>query len=362
MKYILISIPALLLLACGGNTTGTGGEASTTDSTRNKTGAVTGGIYSGTLNGDTLVVKLDVANKIVSGSYFKKGSEDMVTLSGAMLQGDSAEVYEFAKTGDKGGVFKGLFKGNDSFTGSWKTLPNGAPQNFAFTKTALLFDAAKYAGVDTLAYTIEKKNKNNKAARCTTKISYPKLINEDKNPILDKINATVKKNAEGAYTDCDGLTRDEFDKDLPDYENEAHGDVVYNHKKIFGISFSWYSYTGGAHPNHGTTTSYFDITTGRELELVDIAQGPNLIKLSKLATGSFNKANKVKKASDGGLFDDNIKLKGTESFLITDNGITLIFSPYEIAPYVMGDIEIEIGLEDLKPLITERSPFFKVFN
>ena len=235
MKYILISIPALLLLACSGNTTGTGGETSTTDSTQTKTGAVIGGIYSGTLNGDTLVVKLDVANKIVSGSYFKKGTEDMVTLSGAMLQGDSAEVYEFAKTGDKGGVFKGLFKGNDVFSGSWKTLPNGALQGFTFTKTAFVFDAAKYAGVDTLAYTIVKKNKRNKAARCNAKIEYPQLDNPDKKPELDKINSAIKKYFEATLGDCDGLDRDEFSNDMPDFESEAIGSVVYNHKKLFGV-------------------------------------------------------------------------------------------------------------------------------
>jgi len=362
MKQTLISIPLLILLACGGNTTGTSGESLTTDSTQTKTGNVTGCIYSGLLNGDTLVVKLDVANKIVSGSYFKKGSEDIVSLSGSILQGDSAEVYEFAKTGDKGGVFKGIFSGNDAFAGNWKTLPDGKPLPFSFTKTALVFDAATYAGVDTLAYNIIKKNKRNKAARCNVKIEYPQLVNADKKPELDKINSAIKKYFEATLSDCDGMDRDEFNKDMPDYESEAIGGVIYNHKKIFGVDMGTYSYTGGAHPNHATSVIYFDITTGLELKLIDLVQGPNLVKLSKLATTSFNKEHKVKKASDGGLFEDNVRLKGSESFYITDKGITLAFSPYDIGPYVIGDIAINIDMADLKPLIAERSPFFKVFN
>lgn len=360
MKYTLIFISTLLLAACGGKT-GTSGESSTTDTTQTKTAAATGGIYSGMLNGDTLVVKLDVANKIVSGSYFKKGSEEVITLSGAMLQGDSAEVYEFAKSGDKGGVFKGLFKGNEAFTGNWKTLPNGAPQPFAFTKTTLEFDAVKYAGVDTLAFEIIKKNKKNKPNRCNVKIEYPKLTNADKKPELDKINEAIKKYFEATLGDCDGFSRDEYTVDS-DFESEAIGGVIYNHKKIFGVDMGWYNYLGGAHPNHGTNTYYFDVTTGRELKLIDLVQGPNLVKLSKLATASFNKAHKVKKASDGGLFEDNIRLKGSEAFYITAKGITLTFSPYEIAPYVVGDVEVDIDLADLKPLVAERSPFFKVFN
>ncbi|UPT66356.1 MAG: DUF3298 and DUF4163 domain-containing protein [Sphingobacteriales bacterium JAD_PAG50586_3] len=361
MKYILISIPALLLIACGGKTD-TSAESSTIDSIKPANAAATGGIYSGTLNGDTLVVKLDISNKIVSGNYFKKGSEDMVTLSGAMLQGDSAEVYEFSKSGDKGGVFKGLFKGGESFTGNWKTLPNGTPQPFAFNKTTLEFNAVKYAGLDTLAYEIVKKNKRNKTARCNVKIQYAQLANANKKPEIDKINASIKKYAEAALSDCDGLERDEFSKDMPDFESEAIGGVIYNHKKILGVDIGWYNYLGGAHPNHGTNTYYYDVTTGRELKLIDLVQGPNLVKLSKLATASYNKAHKVKKASDGGLFQDNINLKGTEAFYITAKGITLTFSPYEIAPYVVGDIEVDIDLADLKPLITERSPFFKIFN
>jgi len=360
MKYILISIPALLLIACGGKTD-TSAESSTIDSSKTQNGPATGGIYSGILNGDTLVVKLDIANKIVSGSYFKKGTEDMVTLSGAMLQGDSAEVYEFAKSGDKGGVFKGLFKGNEAFTGNWITLPNGKPQPFAFTKTALEFNAIKYAGIDTLAFDIVKRNKNNKANRCNIKIAYPRLANYDKKPELGKINDAIKKYFEAVLNDCDGFDRDDFNVDM-DFESEASGGVIYNHKKILGVDMNTYSYLGGAHPNHGTNTYYFDVLTARELKLIDLVQGPNLVKLSKLATASFNKAHKVKKASDGGLFEDNIRLKGNEAFYITDKGITLYFSPYEIAPYVMGDIEVDIDLADLKPLIAERSPFFKVFN
>ncbi len=362
MKQTLISIPLLFLLACGGEPTGSIGEANITDSTQTKSGVVTGGIFSGTLNGDTLVVKLDVANKIVSGSYFKKGSEDLVSLSGSMLQGDSAEVYEFSKTGDKGGVFKGLFAGNESFTGIWKTLPDGKPAPFAFAKTALVFDALKYAGADTLAYEIVKKNKKNKAARCNAKIEYPQLLNPDKKTEWVSINDAIKKYVEATLKDCDGLERDEFSKDLPDFESEGYSGVIYNHKKVFGVDLNYYSYTGGAHPNHGTNTYYFDITSGRELKLIDMVQGPALVKLSALATASFNKAHKVKRASDGGLFEDKIKLKGIEAFYIGKKGITLWFSPYEIAPYVVGDIEVDISIDDLKPLIAERSPFFKVFN
>lgn len=127
------------------------------------------------------------------------------------------------------------------------------------------------------------------------------------------------------------------------------------------MDIGWYSYLGGAHPNHGANTYYFDITTGRELKLVDLVQGPNLVKLSALATAAFKKERKVKSAVEGGLFEEQIRLKGTESFYITDKGITLAFSPYEIAPYAVGDIEIAIPLADLKPLITERSAFYRVW-
>jgi Protein of unknown function (DUF3298)/Deacetylase PdaC len=361
MRYILIPISALLVAACGGSTGSGGSTVLGADTTQAPVAQTPGGIYSGVLNSDTLVLKLEVANKVLSGSYFVKGTEDMVTLSGSVLQGDTAEVYEFSKTGDKGGVFKGLFKG-DVFTGNWQTLPNGEFKPFAFTKSTLEFDALKYAGIDTLAYETIKKTKKNKAARCTISIDYPQLLNPDKKPELTKINSAIKKYFEASLSDCDGLERDEFTRDLSDFENETGSTILYNHKKIFGVSLGYYSYLGGAHPNHGVNTYYFDITTGRELKLVDLVQGPNLVKLSALATAAFKKDRKVKSAVEGGLFEEQIRLKGTESFYITDKGITLAFSPYEIAPYAVGDIEIAISLADLKPLITQRSAFYKVFS
>lgn len=233
MRYILIPIAALLLVACGGSTGSGGSTVLGADTTQAPVAQTPGGIYSGVLNGDTLVLKLEVANKVLSGSYFVKGAEDMVTLSGSVLQGDTAEVYEFSKTGDKGGVFKGLFKG-DVFTGNWQTLPNGELKPFAFTKSTLEFDAAKYAGIDTLAYESIKKTKKNKAARCTVSISYPQLLNPDKKAEFTKINTAIKRYVEATLGDCDGLERDEFTKDMPDFESEANSGVIYNHKKYLG--------------------------------------------------------------------------------------------------------------------------------
>lgn len=354
-------LPGLLMLmaACGGNTPIADKPANGTAA--NQTVPPTfSGVYSGLLKGDTLVLNIKVQDKVVSGAYFIKGREDTVGLSGTLLANDSAEVYEFAPGGEKGGVFKGLFKGTDLFTGNWKPISGGAAQPFSFNKTTLQYNPALYAVNDTLAFTLTKKVKENKAARCKATIEYPLFANPDKLSAIDKINAAIKKYFEATLTDCDGLERDEFTQSQSDYESEAIGNVMYNKYGIVGVNMGWYNYLGGAHPNHGANSYYFEVATGRELKLIDLVQQANLPKLSALALAQFKKDRKVKKATDGGLYDETITLKGTESFYLGDTTLTLGFSPYEIAPYVVGDIEITLGFSKIKPLVAERSAFKKV--
>jgi hypothetical protein len=42
----------------------------------------------------------------------------------------------------------------------------------------------------------------------------------------------------------------------------------------------------------------------------------------------------------------------SENVMFTDDSLVLIYNPYEIAPYVMGEIRITIPLSEVKGIVT----------
>lgn len=111
---------------------------------------------------------------------------------------------------------------------------------------------------------------------------------------------------------------------------------------------SRYEFTGGAHGNSFRTIGLFSKTTGKQLAFEkDIIT--DLAGFEKIAEAAFRNARKIpakrsfKKA--GYWFEQGFAL--SENILLTDDAVTLIYNPYECAPYVMGEIRIPIPLKDV---------------
>lgn len=124
--------------------------------------------------------------------------------------------------------------------------------------------------------------------------------------------------------------------------------VVYQSPKLLTIAENVYSYTGGAHGNYGTIYTSYNLVNLNKLTLKDILTQKGINALGGLLDKNFRKANKVKPndpLTEAGLFENHIKPNG--NFFVTSKGLGFNYTPYEIGPYAMGEIEIFIPFKDL---------------
>jgi hypothetical protein len=133
--------------------------------------------------------------------------------------------------------------------------------------------------------------------------------------------------------------------------------ITFYSEKILSLAYSNYSYTGGAHGNYGTFYTALDLSRNKELELKDILTDAGTLKLQSLLERNFRRQFKLKSTdslTEAGLFEN--KIEPNSNFYITGKGLAFAYSPYEIGPYVMGEIDIFIPFRELEAYLR---PAFK---
>lgn len=115
---------------------------------------------------------------------------------------------------------------------------------------------------------------------------------------------------------------------------------------------SRYEFTGGAHGSTTIAVWLVSRGTGKLLSFEnDIVR--NIKAFRKIAEQHFRKARKIKARqslrSAGYWFEKGFAL--SQNVLLSDETITLIYNPYECAPYVMGEIRVTIPMNEVKKFI-----------
>ncbi|MCC6946866.1 MAG: DUF3298 and DUF4163 domain-containing protein [Bradyrhizobiaceae bacterium] len=135
-----------------------------------------------------------------------------------------------------------------------------------------------------------------------------------------------------------------------------------------------YSYTGGAHPNHRTTTILWDREQGRRASIAELFRetksgGPTLTALAALIREEVAKEKRERDVDVqtpleqdewlSGIKPD-LKMMGAPG-LVTSTidgkaaGIDFHFSPYDVGAYAEGDYGAFFPWQALDPLLTERA-------
>lgn len=146
---------------------------------------------------------------------------------------------------------------------------------------------------------------------------------------------------------------------LPVYTKDLSNRVLiaYQSPKLLTLAFSNYTYTGGAHGNYGTTYTSIDLTNSKKLKLQDILNIQGQKVLGSLLEKHFRITHDLSLADSlqrGGLFENTIK--PNNNFYVTSKGLGFNYTPYEIGPYVMGEINIFIPQNELDKYL---QPAFK---
>jgi hypothetical protein len=114
-------------------------------------------------------------------------------------------------------------------------------------------------------------------------------------------------------------------------------------------------YSGGAHPTRHKRYYVLDMGEHKQLRIDDLfASYQEDTRLRGIIYEELRKYSKLEKGqplSRGIFFSDEPEL--TYNFFITDEGLGLHWSPYQIAPYVQGDIEIILPWNVVRPLMLQ---------
>ena len=153
--------------------------------------------------------------------------------------------------------------------------------------------------------------------------------------------------------------------EVPDYQtgpfvSESSATILRADEAIFSVSTSFYDECGGAHPSHGVGALNFDPKSGELLTIAEVLADEDSFA-ANLREAMTKEYADIMDEIDSYYYemDDEpdvfaYMLKNNlYTWNINENGMTIEFSPYEIAPYAYGYLEATLSYEDYPDLIKE---------
>lgn len=210
---------------------------------------------------------------------------------------------------------------------------------------------------------------------CTRiKLSYPKAVAGGDDGLRRKINAAIMKLVEAPFFEQTPLGPEalakkmfseyaKFQKEFPNipipWELDRTVSAEQVSPAILNVDSAQYSFMGGAHPNTLRVLQSLNLDTSAAYSLADIFKPGYEKDLTKIGEKIFREQMEVapgENLGDAGFFFDKDVFKLNDNFQMAPEGLRFLYNPYEVAPYVMGPIELVIPWADLKDLLQEKSP------
>jgi hypothetical protein len=138
------------------------------------------------------------------------------------------------------------------------------------------------------------------------------------------------------------------------WESDVEMKILWNAGNRVSIAYENYQYTGGAHGLGNTLVRVFDVTSGKTLTIQDVFKPGYESSLRQVLEKHLRVAYDIPEGSalngdQGILFDPHLAL--TRNFYLTGNGVGFIYNPYEVAPYVVGSIELFIPFSEIREIV-----------
>ncbi len=139
-------------------------------------------------------------------------------------------------------------------------------------------------------------------------------------------------------------------KRIPDEAgmNQAYYDVQLTpmkmDKNLYVFQFSKDSYMGGAHGLFWTEYITYDVVQDKVVKLTDLVT--DTVKLRQVVTQTLcemeNVANKAELVENSGYFIDEATAPLARNYYVDQFTLHMVYSPYEIASYARGEVDVEI--------------------
>lgn len=189
------------------------------------------------------------------------------------------------------------------------------------------------------------------------KSEYPKLAET-----IELQNERWKSDAESTVSNFGySFIVDDFGFDDP-YCSEVTAEVVRIDDDIFSVIQSYYSFAGGAHPAHGSYSIHLDPVRGSTITLQnvlkDVEGAPDIIRNAVFKEYPDMKETIEEYGSWNDYEDEKMSdpfyrmlAEDTYCFELNEEGLYINFSPYQIAPYAAGYLEVTLPYDEYPDLV-----------
>lgn len=264
--------------------------------------------------------------------------------------------------------------GSEFINKDWEQKSHMKGKNFAFTQddTMSLHEVSFINVKET--QTLENPIQDGLPISFSSSYTKP-IVLASKNPalspkVLEKLNEQFAEGAKSRSELIKKLTllaQKDFEtfqanKDIFNAEYVNGYGVEFVDSRILSLQVFNYAYEGGAHGVYGTEMESYSLETGERLSndigdllRLDETNKDALLQIltQKLETPDYEEM----------LFDEVLPLKVLpHSFFVTSQGIHFLWHLYEIAPYAVGEIDVVVGFEELKPFANPNSPYAYLFG
>jgi hypothetical protein len=325
--------------------------------------------YRGTLG--TYPIQLHYTNKngAVSGNYFYEKVGSPISLTGN-IKGQVVKLT--AEINNKKETFT-LTSSDQKLSGTWVMKAAGKSLPVTLTRLMPAQNFSLYNFSDSILLFPDR----NTSPRCQLKVNtiWPS-DSDEQNKFLryiliseffkDKkfrhetdavsIYNEYKNNVFEMYrSDNKDLKAEEVEENSFSFnmEQDIAIDISYSSPTLLSLNRSEYQYSGGAHGNTMIDYINLDLVQKKRLKLEDIFTKNGLQKLPSLIENQFRKDNKLQPGvslQKAGLFENKIT-QPSQAFYVTNKRIGFLYNQYEIAPYAMGAIIVELPYSSLTGLL-----------
>ncbi|RAK69911.1 RsiV family protein [Hymenobacter edaphi] len=315
--------------------------------------------YAGTVGPTPVVLELTVADS-VQGHYYYQRRGGLLTLSAARPAAGQPLTLRETEAGRLTGRWQTQQPLGPTLSGTWLS-PDGRRQ--------LPFELREdYTGA--VRYTINTYNRRTKPGDCGLDDGQKHSSSEqwDAVYLLPPVSAALAK------------VQRQFDNRVRAFEacteTEESAWVTYNADFLLSIERFRHTHVYGTpHPTGYYRPTTFDLRTGRLLKLSDLLKPGFELPLRRLLS--------VRLRTDyiyGEFYQDEIEGDSTQTrwppgpdgkplaplprngYYLTPADLGFQYDMYEIAPYVMGPILVELGYREIKPLVRSGSPLAQLLH
>ncbi|MDD9271423.1 stalk domain-containing protein [Paenibacillus sp. GCM10023248] len=179
-------------------------------------------------------------------------------------------------------------------------------------------------------------------------LQYPQIEGWANTAASDKINAFLQAEADkykaAAIQQLNDLS-EVIGSTEPDFPNtfDVNYKITYNQDHKLSLYFIVYTFSGGAHGFYAWDSHTFDLDTGNELTLQQVAS--NNPQYKSIINEEIKKQ---LKEHDYELIEPFESIRNDQGFYLKDDTVVVYFGLYEYAPYALGILEFPVPLSAFK--------------